>query len=562
MNSEIQKVEHKTAVSIIIPVYNVYEWIDQCMDSVVKQTFSNFEVILVDDGSTDGSGCKCREWVEKDSRIRLISKENEGPSKARNLGMREAKGTFLVFLDADDWIDSRYLEIMYKQITEADADMAECDVYRVNNETDVRTYRVCSGYMGRDYTLEEHMSYGYTAMWKCMFKKELFTKYNISFPDCHSEARAIYPLLLAVSRKVENVHEALYYYRIFRKGSLTACPRPANEDENAIGIKAMDLLLQGFEQCGIYTEYKETLRKIVTLKLADLLAVFFYRKEKKDFQKLAENYRTFICEKFPETRDYRYITLGGYNLNRIVGHMNVLHDPYCRFNFSSMISLMNPVREKISVQHRNRYREIMLKREIENQFWSILEEIRPEYLILDFIEERFDVLLYDSMAGRDAFIDNGLTEDCILDGGCLTASGAFDGAQWHVSMEHRRRISRNTEECHILWEQSCIHFIERLQKEFPSVSIILVQNYLSEKSGDVHAQESYENLEEIRQMNRILKRYYDFFESHCKVVKVVKAYQGNYYFTDRQYEYGVIPSHLNEIVNQEIAGMIERSMEA
>ena len=108
----IEKETSKAAISIIIPVYNVSEWLDQCLESVVNQTFSDFEVILIDDGSTDGSGQKCREWAEKDCRIRLISKSNEGPSKARNLGLQKAVGTYLAFLDADDWIDSRYLEIM------------------------------------------------------------------------------------------------------------------------------------------------------------------------------------------------------------------------------------------------------------------------------------------------------------------------------------------------------------------------------------------------------------------------------------------------------------------
>lgn len=536
----IEKETSKAAISIIIPVYNVSEWLDQCLESVVNQTFSDFEVILIDDGSTDGSGQKCREWAEKDCRIRLISKSNEGPSKARNLGLQKAVGTYLAFLDADDWIDSRYLEIMYHRITENDTDLVECDVYRVNSETGVKTYRVCSGRMGMDYNLKEHMKYGYTAIWKCLFKKELFTKNNISFPDCHSEARAIYPLLLAVSNRIENVHEALYYYRIFRKGSLTAQPRPANEDENAIGIQASEIMLQGFERCGLYSEYEETLEKIIKLKLSDLLAVFFYRKEKADYQKLTENYYAYIAGRFPGTPDYRYITMGGYNLNRILGHMNLLHNPYCRFNFTSLISLMHPVDTEVPCKHRNRYREIMLKRELENQFWEILHETMPEYLFLDFIEERFDVLSYGN--------------------GYLTKSDALEGAE--CPLENAVIIKRDSKECQVLWEKSCRGFLERIRENYPSVKIVLVQNYLSEQVGDAHSQEPYENLDEIRNMNRILKSYYDFFELHCSRLKVVSAYKSSYYFTDRQYEYGAIPSHLNELANQEIAGMIERSMEA
>ena len=192
-----QQTEKKSpAVSVIVPVYNVSPWLDECMESVVNQTFSDFEVILVDDGSTDDSGDKCERWEEKDRRIKVIHKENEGPSKARNLGIQEAKGTYLVFLDGDDWLDSRFLELLYGSVTETDADMAECDVYRVNSETGTKTYRVCSGDMGCQYSKKERMKYGYTSIWKCMFKKEIFVKNGIVFPDCHIESRAVYALLV------------------------------------------------------------------------------------------------------------------------------------------------------------------------------------------------------------------------------------------------------------------------------------------------------------------------------------------------------------------------------
>ena len=123
MNEKKQKAT--PAVSIIIPVYNVAKWLDECLESVVGQTFSDFEVILINDGSTDESGEKCRKWCEKDARIRLIDKDNEGPSKARNLGIQEASGVYLAFLDADDWIDRRYLELMYGRAVRTDADMVE-----------------------------------------------------------------------------------------------------------------------------------------------------------------------------------------------------------------------------------------------------------------------------------------------------------------------------------------------------------------------------------------------------------------------------------------------------
>lgn len=525
-------------ISVIIPVYNVADWLDACMESVVNQTFTEFEVILVDDGSDDGSQDKCRQWAKNDSRVRVITKQNEGPSKARNRGLSEAKGKYVVFIDADDWVDARYLELLYRRAVETEADIVECNVFRVNNETGKKNLRISSGVMGVDDTLEEHMKYGYTAIWKCMFRKELFTKHGVIFPDCHSEARAVYALLLALGSRIENVQEPLYYYRIFRQGSLTSKPRSGGEDQSMTGIQAFEHLLLGFRQCGLFTKYEKLLQEIVTYKMSDLLAAFFMRRKANDYRRLVENYRLFISQEFPGAPAYRYITWGGYNLNRILCNMNLLHDPYCRFNFSSIISLMHPVQVEPVCRHKNRYREIMVNREITGMFWQVIEEAAPDFLFVDFLEERFDILA------------------CA--GGYLTKSDAFDGAE--CSIEELRVIARGTKECESLWQESCLAFIRQVKACCPSVRLVLVENYLSERKGDIHGQEPYENLGEIRSTNKLLQSYYGFFRKNCHDLLVVKAWKSKYYFTDCKYEHGAIPSHLNEIANREIAGMAEREI--
>ena len=89
-------------VSVIIPVYNVEDYLDTCMESLCSQTFRDIEILLINDGSTDGSELKCREWADKDDRIRYISKENEGVAPTRNLGVSMARGKYLAFVDPDD----------------------------------------------------------------------------------------------------------------------------------------------------------------------------------------------------------------------------------------------------------------------------------------------------------------------------------------------------------------------------------------------------------------------------------------------------------------------------
>lgn len=99
-------------VSVIVPVYNAAQYINDCISSILSQTFEDFELILVNDGSTDNSPALCRIWADKDSRIRLIDKENGGVSSARNAGLESAKGRWITFIDSDDWVDVDYLSTL------------------------------------------------------------------------------------------------------------------------------------------------------------------------------------------------------------------------------------------------------------------------------------------------------------------------------------------------------------------------------------------------------------------------------------------------------------------
>lgn len=120
-------------ISIIVPVYNVEEYLDKCVESIVDQTYKNLEIILVDDGATDNSGKLCDEWAKKDDRIRVVHKENGGLSSARNAGLDIATGDYIGFVDSDDYISSVMYERLLKIINEHDADIACCGVIRYTN---------------------------------------------------------------------------------------------------------------------------------------------------------------------------------------------------------------------------------------------------------------------------------------------------------------------------------------------------------------------------------------------------------------------------------------------
>lgn len=128
-------------ISVIVPIYNVEQYLDRCIQSIVNQTYSNLEIILVDDGSPDSCPALCDQWAEKDSRIIVIHKENGGLSDARNAGLKDATGELIAFVDSDDWLALTFLEELYTVLVEHQADVAECSVQYVDEAGNVTRNR-------------------------------------------------------------------------------------------------------------------------------------------------------------------------------------------------------------------------------------------------------------------------------------------------------------------------------------------------------------------------------------------------------------------------------------
>lgn len=118
--------EQKILISVIIPVYNAENYINRCVSSIVNQTYENLEIIIINDGSTDGSGRICDEWKEKDKRIHVYHKKNEGPGIARNIGIEMSKGEYLAFIDSDDWIEDTAYETFINIALKSGAEIVGC----------------------------------------------------------------------------------------------------------------------------------------------------------------------------------------------------------------------------------------------------------------------------------------------------------------------------------------------------------------------------------------------------------------------------------------------------
>lgn len=182
-------------ISVIVPVYNVESYLEQCLDSIVGQTFSNLEIILVNDGSTDKSGRICDEFAEKDSRITVIHQKNAGVSSARNSGIEAATGDWLTFVDSDDWLDAE----MYRKMTEAakssrSADVIMCDFLNVKpDKIEKISADLRKGYYEKQDIIKEIYpklimieNFGrvpISSVCICLFKNSLFKENPIRFDE-------------------------------------------------------------------------------------------------------------------------------------------------------------------------------------------------------------------------------------------------------------------------------------------------------------------------------------------------------------------------------------------
>lgn len=204
--------EKQELISVIIPVYNVEEYLRECVDSVLKQTYEAYEVILVDDGSTDTSGDICDAYAQKDARVQVIHQKNQGQAAARNTGFAVAKGKYIYFLDSDDWIVSETLEELVKKAEQENAEVVFFDAYSFTEYPE--TFHVEQRYLRKQ---EYSTDLGYNVLARLQKHKE----YHCSVPL----------LLLEREFLVENnicfysgvfYEDMLYTYEIFCKSKCVA----------------------------------------------------------------------------------------------------------------------------------------------------------------------------------------------------------------------------------------------------------------------------------------------------------------------------------------------------
>ena len=217
-------------VSIIMPVYNVAQYLKKCIDSIIAQSFDAWELILVDDGSSDGSQTICDEYAAADARIQVLHKENGGVSSARNLGLEKKTGEYVLFLDADDWIEPQMLELLVNAAEQNQADIAACDVYHARILENHEIERTCAYKWGKldaekVYTGEEifyQIMNKSATLWNKLFRTDLVGDTVFDTAMTYAEDTDFLFKVMKDSRKVVAIPYVGYNYVYNRPGNVVS----------------------------------------------------------------------------------------------------------------------------------------------------------------------------------------------------------------------------------------------------------------------------------------------------------------------------------------------------
>ncbi|MUV36898.1 putative glycosyltransferase YibD [Lentibacillus sp. JNUCC-1] len=212
-------------VSIIVPVYNLEALLPKCVDSILAQTFTDFELILVNDGSPDESGAMCEAYAKMDSRVKVIHKQNGGTASSRNVGLSVATGDYIGFVDNDDYVHVTMFETLYRQAVLYDSDIIVCDFLKVDEGDNAPAAEEQIISSVQHFNSREALNQFYTqnnvtfvVPWNKLYKRHLFDGVSYEVGNSYDDETVAH-LLYFKSRKTTYIHVPLYYY-VQRQGSM------------------------------------------------------------------------------------------------------------------------------------------------------------------------------------------------------------------------------------------------------------------------------------------------------------------------------------------------------
>ena len=298
------EVDMKPLISVIIPVYNVERYLKQCLNSVIRQTYENLEIICVNDGSTDNSLAILKEYEQKDHRIVVISQENKGLSAARNTGLTHVTSDYVSFIDSDDYIDPRYIEVLYTKLHESNADFSLCDILPFGNNIykNLQWIDWCRTRLKWSADIPINPNNLVVMSWAKLFKMDVIRKHNLQFPEgLFNEDNYWHFLYCAYSKKYAIAHEKLYFYRKDNPDSIMT--KTIYQQEHCYDIlEVCCRIFNSLSTLDTFTSYHQWLDNFFFIQLYRLLQIHQKQSIDKIFWNEVKKY--LLCSKTAKEKFY------------------------------------------------------------------------------------------------------------------------------------------------------------------------------------------------------------------------------------------------------------------
>lgn len=280
-------------ISIIVPIYKVEPYLRDCLDSIMKQSYDDYEVILVDDGSPDGCGEICDEYVAINDKWKVIHQVNGGLSVARNAGLSIAKGEYICFIDSDDSVDSNYLEMLYSAIVRYEADLAICGYQRIRKKADISSVHNDNfQYMDEKLLWDEVFGNLNNAAWNKLYKRELIAEQRFVQDLYHGEDLIFNLEYISKCHSAVKIDESLYHYWE-RSGSVT---QAVFSERKLMEITAKDVAKKYVSQN--YPELIPCAEKYCFRARMNVLRAIFKSQKENEYSNNIKEYKDYIKKNY------------------------------------------------------------------------------------------------------------------------------------------------------------------------------------------------------------------------------------------------------------------------
>lgn len=524
-------------VSVIIPVYNTEAYLEECIQSVVNQTYRNLEIIMINDGSTDHSGEICRKWERLDSRIRYIEKRNEGQGITRNLGIRLAEGKYVLFVDSDDYLDTGLVWQVRSRISEQGADICVFS-YRYAGKENTEwplEYKTAQAVSMKESA--EPLGHLMPLLCNKMFSAELVKRGDIAMSNRICEDLVFNAQLYARADRICFLDSPLYNYRYMREGNLST-----SYDHYFEVRQSVDELNKSFQRDGHFEACWMQLYEVSFHIFKDIL---FRLKKRSDLNvplEVKNQYADFFSEfkgclnqwfsKYLdlELQEKSCVLAGSYNL-RVILHAMLLDEDFLKedYGYSSIISLMcdgaGETLSGCSAGFKNAYRKRCVEQDVNKTFCRSANLQKADYIVIDLLDE-----IYDLVEIRE---------------GCYITDSEFLQELHLRELNRYARLPFLCEERRRLFKRYVPHFADKLKQS--GRPIIIVKNFLCERHSVYYDRsEEYPQADAIREQNRELEWCYRQLSECLPDAVIADASEfAELAFTHGDFSFGCKPVYYN-----------------